>query len=291
MTNSLFVVFSHRFRRVVTCDSFGEKKRFRTIDAAIWKFTHIHHWNRKKYEENICDRFGCMRIDCALDNAELPASLWVIEEPIVKRKTKMVFLFFFGKERKEKKQHRGENKPHICIVSPAIFSGESYDRNQFSPQSGSRASVETGTIWNIARSPVKHLELSCQWMNVVLRFNLFEKEQWAKLCIESEPKKNNWNLEKPKQRNGVLSGTPIVSFSKCIMTIQVRQWTLPPRFIAQNTGCGKKKQRVRDLVTSRGLLLQAKTTSSFVFSYRPSEADLRFFFFLSKGKFLSLKRR
>jgi hypothetical protein len=45
--------------------------------------------------------------------AELPASLWVIEQPIVKRKTKMVFLFFvfFGKERKEKKQHRGENKP------------------------------------------------------------------------------------------------------------------------------------------------------------------------------------
>lgn len=67
MTNSLFVVFSNRFRRVVTCDSFGKKKnRFRTIDAAIWKFTHIHHWNKKIWGKKNCDRFGCMRIDCAL---------------------------------------------------------------------------------------------------------------------------------------------------------------------------------------------------------------------------------
>jgi hypothetical protein len=74
--------------------------------------------------------------------------LWVIEQPIVKRKTKMVFLFFVffwqGKKREETAQRRKQT--HICIVSPAIFSGESYDRNQFSPQSGSRASVETGTI-------------------------------------------------------------------------------------------------------------------------------------------------
>jgi hypothetical protein len=45
----------------------GKKKnRFRTIDAAIWKFTHIHHWNKKIWGKQNCDRFGCMRIDCAL---------------------------------------------------------------------------------------------------------------------------------------------------------------------------------------------------------------------------------
>jgi hypothetical protein len=100
------------------------------------------------------------------------------------------------------------------------------------------------------------------------------------LCIESEPKKNNWNLEKiPINREMVCLVAPDCLFFKVHNdeTSSIRQWTLPPRFIAQNTVCTGKSIAVRDLVTSRGLLLQAKTTSSFVFSYRPSQADLRFF--------------
>lgn len=164
MTNSLFVVFSHRFRRVVTCDSFGEKKRFRTIDAAIWKFTHIHHWNRKKYEENICDRFGCMRIDCALDNAELPASLWVIEEPIVKRKTKMVFLFFFwqGKKREETAQRR-KQAPHLHRISCHFLWRELRPKSVFSSVRVTRISWN----WN----DLKHCAFACETFGIVVSMN------------------------------------------------------------------------------------------------------------------------
>jgi hypothetical protein len=52
-------------------------------------------------------------------------------------------------------------------------------------------------------------------MNVVLRFNLFEKEQWAKLCaLKVSQRRTIETLKKspPKQRNGVLSGTRLFAF-------------------------------------------------------------------------------
>jgi hypothetical protein len=60
-------------------------------------------------------------------------------------------------------------------------------------------------------------------MNVVLRFNLFEKEQWAKLCaLKVSQRRTIETLKKsPQTEKWCALWHPIVSFSKCIMTKQV----------------------------------------------------------------------
>lgn len=216
------------------------------------------------------------------DKAELPASLWVIEQPIVKRKTKMVFLFFVFLARKEKRRNSTEEKtnPHLHRISCHFLWRELRPKSVFSPVRVTRISWN----WN----DLKHWAFACETFGIVVSMNecraafqsFRERTMGKTLCIESEPKKNNWNLEKiPTNREMVCLVAPDCFLFKVHNdeTSSIRQWTLPPRFIAQNTVCTGKSRAVRDLVTSRGLLLQAKTTSSFVFSYRPSQADLRFF--------------
>jgi sugar diacid utilization regulator len=118
-------------------------------------------------------------------------------------------------------------------------------------------------------------------MNVVSRFNLFEKEQWAKLCIESESRRTIETLKNPNRKMVCLLAPDCFLFK-----VHNDDTSTKPSASVHRSKYRQEKQSVRDLVTSRGLLLQAKTTSSFVFSYRPAK---RISAFSAERKFHSLK--
>lgn len=116
-----------------------EKKEKISDNAVSWNFYLQFVTNEQEKSDSL------VNIDCALGNVELPACTlanW--------KQTKRGFFFLFmvikGNGEDRRKRTVGPTSASNQPFS-AIFSGESYDRNKFSPRplSGSRAPVETGT--------------------------------------------------------------------------------------------------------------------------------------------------